>query len=879
MNYWLARSFIAASLILLMVSPLWGQKTGPSQPPTQPSAPSQPGSSQPSTPRVQRPTFVYGRIVTESGRPLPDSASVELTCGLASLQAIHPDLKGDFQFTLGAGPQSNVDMSASNSTPMAGDAPIWDSRTESGVVVAPRSLSGCELRISASGYQPLSKVIMNTEDLGGVNAGTFVLTPLAKEQADAVSVNSLRAPKQARKEFEKGEKDIRSNHLKSATRHLEKAVAEYDEYAAAWNDLGRIYVTNRQNEKAHQAFAKAITADPQYISPYVSLAQLELEDGHYESAVETTGKALQLHPGLVPASFIQAVANLRLNRLDAAEKSAQDAERGPHENIPQLHVLLADILLRKHDYSNAAEQMRAYLTEAPNGKFAGEVKMRLEQLEKSGADSGGTPSSHEEQPGPAPNSRTSSSTQTGFADLKVRLRMQDDSPFIGSASVRVLPSEGDEVAGPPTGSEGETTFPHLRAGTYTVEASAPGFVAVRKQTVIEAGRRLHTVFLIMKPKLLPIGAEQLSVPVVAPEAEAKPNRTRWIPPDIDSAVPEVEAGVACPLSQVISGAGRRMEEFVENLQKFDATEKLEHFDVAADSSRGKPQTRTFDYVAIVNHSNAGAFNIDEYRNGSIDPSQFPSLIATTGLTAMALIFHPKLVSDFQFTCEGLGQWDGNPAWQVHFAQRADRPNRLRAYVIEQNYYAVPLKGRVWIDVGTYQVRRLESESMKPVPMIALAQEYVAIDYGPVQFHTRTKQLWLPLDAEVYWERRGRRFYRRHAFSNFKVFEVESAQQIQAPKASYCFKNTSDRRVDGIFTVLPASGTTAKPVSIRLTIPGGRDVCKLVGRGKDVNMPVDAVGSATFVHDGAAGSIEVDTSLEKETTVDLIPETNIAAIQP
>ena len=163
--------------------------------------------------------------------------------------------------------------------------------------------------------------------------------------------------------------------------------------------------------------------------------------------------------------------------------------------------------------------------------------------------------------------------------------------------------------------------------------------------------------------------------------------------------------------------------------------------------------------------------------------------------------------------------------------------------------------------------------------MALAEQNRPIGYEPGQSHPRREKVWLPLAREVEWSRGGGRYYGRHTFSNVKVFEVQYAQQIQAPKASYCFNNTSERDIAGIFTVSPVSGIATKPVSIRLTIPAGRDVCKLVGLGKDVSMPADAVGSATFIHDGSAGSITVDASLVKESTLDLIPETDVAAVPP
>lgn len=816
----------------------------------------------------------------ESGQSISEPVSVELSCGIRLVQVIHPDLKGNFQFFLGAGPQGNMDMSARNNTSVALDiSPLDSPGASSGVGVSGPPLAGCEVRVSVPGYQPLSKfIMMHTQEVGGINVGTLILSRIAGAQGAAISVTSLLAPKKARKEFEKGEKDARNNHLDSATKHLERAVAEYDTYAAAWNELGQIYATSQHTEEARHAFTKAMTADPQYIPPCMGLARLELQSGQYEGAVEAAGKALRLYPGLANASFIQALANYRLGRLDAAEKSARDSENGPHQNIPQLHVLLANILLRKHEYSNAAAQLQDYLKEAPEGEFAGEAKKSLEQIEKTTADVGSAPSSLGILSQPPLESQTSSSSQIRSASLRVSLRTQDDSPFLGTANVRVMPSEGHEVMGTATGPDGQTVFVGMLPGAYTVEASAPGFVEVRRQTDIEAGSSIHTVFLIMRPMPLPAGEAQLSMPVAAPAAPANLGRTIWIPTDIDTIVPNVEAGIACPLLQVVGGAGRQIRGLVEDLQKFDATEQVEHFNVDATGLHGKPETRTFDYVAVVSLSKGGAFNVDEYRNGSVNPFQFPVQIATTGLPGMALIFHPRMVSDFNLTCEGLGQWGGRPAWQVHFAQRPDRLNRIRAYVIGQNYYPVPLKGRVWVDAATYQVLRLESELMKPVQEIALTQEHMVIDYGPVQFQTH-KQLWLPLDAEVYWERHGRRFYRRHTFSNFKVFEVQSAQQIQSPKQSYCFKNASDQDVAGILTVSPISGVSAKAVSIRFTVPSGNRVCKIVGPDRDVRIRAEEVGSATFVYNGTAGSIAVDANLVKETTLDLIPETNLSALHP
>ena len=467
--------------------------------------------------------------------------------------------------------------------------------------------------------------------------------------------------------------------------------------------------------------------------------------------------------------------------------------------------------------------------------------------------------------------------RAGLATLKICLRMQDDSAFSGSAGVRVMPSEGYEVSGTTTESDGETVFADMVPGTYSVDVSAPGFLTVRQKIQIEPGHRLRTLFVVMKSKPLPVRVTETSLPPspAAPSAEAEPNRASWIPPDIDDLVPDVQPEVECPLPQVIKGAGLRMSQLVTNLQKFSATERVEHFPVDATGTRRRPETRTFDYVVIISLTTAGVFALDEYRNGSVDPAQFPARVATEGVSAIALIFHPRMVSEFNFSCEGLGNWNGHAAWQVHFAQRPDRPNRIRAYVVAGRSYSVPLKGRAWIDAGTYQVLRLESELMKPVPDIGLTQEHLAIDYGQVKFRTHNQQLWLPLDAEIYAERRGHRYYRRHTFNDFKIFTVDTDQNIQAPKESYCFTNTTDHDIAGVLVVSPVSGISLKAVSIQFTIPPGRSIYKAVGPGKDISMSVDEVGSAMFMHSGPAGSVKADAYLVKESTLDVIADSPVS----
>ena len=350
----------------------------------------------------------------------------------------------------------------------------------------------------------------------------------------------------------------------------------------------------------------------------------------------------------------------------------------------------------------------------------------------------------------------------------------------------------------------------------------------------------------------------------------------WAQPGIDELVPHVEPNVACVLPQVLSGAGKQVEQLMASLEKFTATERVDHFTVGKLGDLRSPEIRSFDYVVSVSQKPHGLIELEEYRNGSLDPAQFPAQVATEGLPAMALVFHPQMISDFDFVCEGLGQASGHPAWQVHFQQKPNRPGRIRAYVVAGNYHSIALKGRAWIDASTDQVVRLESELVKPMPEIHLLREHLSIDYAPVQFHSRDSQLWLPSHAELLVALDNKAFYRTHAFSNFQLFSVGTGEKQGAPREFYSFTNLSDQDVNGQLTITPVLGRWLTPISITFTIPPRRSVYKAVGPGKDLDISADSIASARFAYVGVPGAIQAEATLASVSTLEIVPEPPVPA---
>jgi hypothetical protein len=80
-------------------------------------------------------------------------------------------------------------------------------------------------------------------------------------------------------------------------------------------------------------------------------------------------------------------------------------------------------------------------------------------------------------------------------------------------------------------------------------------------------------------------------------------------------------------------------------------------------------------------------------------------------------------------------------------------------------------------------------------------------------------------------------------------------------------------------VARSSWTDREGPAVRFTTPFGHSVCKFVGSGRDVDIPVDQIGSATFTHDGLAESITADVNLSRESTLDLIAESGASTSRP
>jgi tetratricopeptide (TPR) repeat protein len=208
------------------------------------------------------------------------------------------------------------------------------------------------------------------------------------------------APAQSKPAYEKALQDLlRSNSIAEA--RASRSPADPETYLL----LSLTYVRLENPYKALEAVNKARALDPLNPQIYRQLARVfdlqgrkdegdvasmldhaitSLQEAKWQDAADLTGRVIQIHPAEYPSAyFFNAMANLRLGRLDVAEKSAREAIRldADHRN-PQTSYVLGMILAQKHDYRQAATLLNAYLTAVPNAADAETVRKQLGEIEK-----------------------------------------------------------------------------------------------------------------------------------------------------------------------------------------------------------------------------------------------------------------------------------------------------------------------------------------------------------------------------------------------------------------------------------------------------------------------------------------------------------------
>jgi tetratricopeptide (TPR) repeat protein len=225
--------------------------------------------------------------------------------------------------------------------------------------------------------------IMNGNIMDNPDIGTITLHADEHATGTAVSSTTAAAPKDAIKKFESAREKHLSKNFDGAQKDLEKAVQIDPKFAEAWYQLGKLQQAKKPQD-ALASYQKAVAADPQFVSPYGSIAELAAMQKNWQQVVDATTQSLKLDPeGSPQIWYFDALGNLNINRSDLAEESAKKSlAMDPQHLAPNDEQLLAVIEAGHGDYQAALNHLHNCLTYTPPGPNADLMKQQIAQLEK-----------------------------------------------------------------------------------------------------------------------------------------------------------------------------------------------------------------------------------------------------------------------------------------------------------------------------------------------------------------------------------------------------------------------------------------------------------------------------------------------------------------
>ncbi len=259
------------------------------------------------------------------------------------------------------------------------------------------------LLVTADGYQPATLDV----DLryGNQLFVTIRLDPLdhtlKKDRGAVTSVEDLKVPDRAKRQYVKGDRAFKAKNFPAAKRLFEQAVQEYPCYALAQLGLATVLIATKQSSQAETALRKAIQCAPTFLDAYVELSQLFNAEKRYGESSELLQPAIERSPDTWQLRYQMGVAHYGMKQYEEAERDFLGARSLNQTPPPILHIKLADVYLKKSDFVKAYGEMQSYLREEPEGRFAPKVKAVIQQMKADGivpADSPSATSSRNARP-------------------------------------------------------------------------------------------------------------------------------------------------------------------------------------------------------------------------------------------------------------------------------------------------------------------------------------------------------------------------------------------------------------------------------------------------------------------------------------------------
>jgi len=251
-----------------------------------------------------------------------------------------------------------------------------------------------------------------------------------------------------------------------------------------------------------------------------------------------------------------------------------------------------------------------------------------------------------------------------------------------------------------------------------------------------------------------------------------------LPPDLSGLEPSTDQA---QLGSILSGVGKTVAEFFSNFPNTSSLEQVHQEKLSRKEKVAGEFDQKFRYLCFT-PAQAWGLGFDEYR---VDASggqawlrgREDGYMLTSGFASASLIFHPAYQRQADFRYLGRQKVNGRNDYVIAFAQQPAKARVNGAFKSGETTIATFSQGLAWIDPQSYQITRLRTDLLRPLPEVNLQRVTTEIVYGEVHFKGTDAGFWVPQQVTVSVDWNGKHLRNEHRYSEFKLFRVDANEKV------------------------------------------------------------------------------------------------------
>ena len=240
-----------------------------------------------------------------------------------------------------------------------------------------------------------------------------------------------------------------------------------------------------------------------------------------------------------------------------------------------------------------------------------------------------------------------------------------------------------------------------------------------------------------------------------------------------------------PLESVLKAVGQNVAEAFAKLPNTSSLEEIHQEKLVHKQKVGATLDQKFRYLCFTPDEDFGP-GFNEFRADQSGLQAAPKglgegFMLTSGFASASLVFHPMYQPQSDFHYLGRQKVNGHDNYLVAFAQQPAKARLNGTFKSGGVSLTTFTQGLAWIDCHNYQITRLRTDLLRPLPEVKLEGQTTEIAYAEVHFKGMTEGFWVPRQVTVTVDWNGKHLRNEHHYSEFKLFQVEATEKQGKPK--------------------------------------------------------------------------------------------------